>query len=192
VEVERLSARSDLDVRFAPYLLDPSTPPEGKPRRQMTQPGDPPTHMELRAESLGIRFSRGRTWTSNSHLGLEAAEFVTEEHPELAHGFHKRMFKAYFDELADIGEVEALVRFGNEAGVPADALRASLEEGRYRQQVDDGIAWAREVGVTAVPTFVINERYAVVGAQPMEVFEETFKRLEISPRDDAPHNGATV
>jgi predicted DsbA family dithiol-disulfide isomerase len=182
VEVERLSARYDLDVRFAPYLLDPSTPPEGKPRRQMSRPGDPQSHLEQRGESLGIRFSRGRTWSSNSHLGLEAAEFVAERHPALAEPFHRRMFKAYFDELADIGTVDAVVRLGAEAGVPADALRASLESREYRGQVDDGIDWARQAGVSAVPTFIIDERYAVVGAQPLEVFEDVLGRLGKQPR----------
>jgi predicted DsbA family dithiol-disulfide isomerase len=177
VEVERLSAHYDLDVRFAPYLLDPTTPPEGKPRRQMSKPGDPPSHLEQRGESLGIRFSRGRTWSSNSHLGLEAAEFAADRYPGHADAFHKRMFKAYFDELADIGTVDAVAGLGAEAGLPGDELRTALEEGGYRQQVDDGIAWAREIGVTAVPTFIIDEKYAIVGAQPLEVFEDTFGRL---------------
>jgi predicted DsbA family dithiol-disulfide isomerase len=177
VEVERLSAHYDLDVRYAPYLLDPATPPEGKPRRQMTKPGDPPSHLELRGTELGITFRRGRTWTSNSHLGLEAAEFTAEHHPERAERFHRRMFKAYFDELADIGTVDAVVSLGVEAGLPKGPLREALVTGAYRQQVDDGIAWAREIGVTAVPTFIIDEQYAVVGAQPVEVFEQVFERL---------------
>ena len=182
MEVERLSAKYDLDVRFAPYLLDPSTPPEGKPRRQMSEPGSPPSQMEQRAESLGIRFTRGRTWTSNSHLGLEAAEFVAEHHPDLAHAFHRRMFKGYFDELLEIGTVDAIAEFGREAGVPGEPLREALEQGAYRAQVDDGIAWARQVGVSAVPTFIIDEQYAIVGAQPVEAFEGVFEQLGKKPR----------
>ena len=77
----------------------------------MTAPDSPPTEMEMRGESLGIHFSRGRTWTSNSHLGLEAAEFVADQHPERSHEFHRRVFKAYFDELAEIGNTEALVTY---------------------------------------------------------------------------------
>jgi predicted DsbA family dithiol-disulfide isomerase len=143
----------------------------------MTKPGDPPSHLEVRGQELGITFSRGRTWTSNSHLGLEAAEFVAEHHPGRAGAFHRRMFKAYFDELADIGSVDAIARLGAEAGIPEAPLRHALEKGAYRGQVDEGIAWAREVGVTAVPTFIIDEQYAVVGAQPLEVFEQVFERL---------------
>jgi predicted DsbA family dithiol-disulfide isomerase len=171
-----------VDVSFAPYFLDPTTPPEGKPRRQMTQPGDPPSHLEERGQSLGITFRRGRTWTSNSHIGLQAAEFVAEHHPELVEPFHRRMFKAYFDELADIGTIDAIVGLAAEAGVPEAEVREALEQGRYRQQVDDAIAWARQLGVSAVPTFIIDEQYAVVGAQPLEVFEQVFERLGKQPR----------
>lgn len=172
-------------MRFAPYFLDPSTPPEGKPRRQMTQPGDPPSHLEQRGEELGIRFSRGRTWTSNSHISLQAAEYVAQLHPELVEPFHRRMFRAYFDELADIGTIDAVVVLAAEAGVPADEIRAALESGELRPVVDDGIAWAREAGVSAVPTFIIDEQYAVVGAQPAEVFERVFAQLGKAPRDGA-------
>jgi len=168
-------------VRFAPFFLDPSTPPEGKPRRQYSQPGDPPSPLEQRGASLGITFTRGRTWTSNSHLALQAGEFA-EEHGDVGQAFHKRLFKAYFEELADIGKVDELVRLGGEAGLPADELRAALESGRYCQQVDDGLAWSHAAGVRAVPTFIFDERMGLVGAQPSEVFEELMQELGAKPR----------
>ena len=158
-------------------MLDPSTPPEGKPRRQQTRPGDPPSALEQRGEQLGIHFTRGRTWTSNSHIGLEAAEFIGEHHPEHAAAFHRRMFRAYFDELADISTIDAVVGFAAEAGVEPGPLREALETGAMREQVDEAIDWARQAGISAVPTFVIDGKYAVVGAQPLEVFEQVMERL---------------
>ncbi len=137
--------------------------------------------MEERATSLGITFTRGRTWTSNSHLALQAAEFAEEE-GNVGREFHRRMFKAYFEELADIGTVDELVRLGGEAGLPADRLREALETGRYRKQVDDGLTWSHAVGVRAVPTFIFDERVGVVGAQPLEVFEEVMRELGATPR----------
>ena len=170
MEVEGLLADYDLDVRFSPFLLDPTTPPQGKPRRGMTAPGDPPTAMEQRAESLGIKFTRGREWTSNSHLSLEAAEFAAEHGDAMR--FHRAMFKAYFEDLADIGDIEVVARVGAEAGLSPEELRAALTDGRYRAAVDEGVAWAHEVGVTAVPTFVLGERTGIVGAQDRAVFEQ--------------------
>lgn len=169
-------------MQFAPFLLDPTTPPEGKPRRQMTQPGDAPTAMEQRAAALGITFTRGRTWTANSHLSLEAAEFANE-HGDAAR-FHKAMFKAYFTDLADIGDLDTVVQVGADAGLPVDDLRAALTEGRYRDMVDEGIAWAQQVGVTAVPTFVLGGNFGIVGAQEAEVFARVIQeKLGRQPKD---------
>jgi predicted DsbA family dithiol-disulfide isomerase len=167
-------------VQFSPFFLDPTTPPEGKPRRQMTKPGDPPTAMEERAASLGISFTRGRTWTSNSHLALQAAEFAAEHGDALR--FHRAMFKAYFEDLEDIGDIELVVRVGAAAGLPADALRAALVSGAYRAPVDEELAWAQQVGVSAVPTFVLGGAYGIVGAQEAAVFENVLQtKLGVSP-----------
>jgi predicted DsbA family dithiol-disulfide isomerase len=181
VEVERLRQAYDLDIQFAPYLLDPSTPSEGKPRRQATLPGDPPTPIEQRAADLGITFTRGRTWTSNSHLALEAAAFAEEHGDPIP--FHRAMFRAYFEELADIGEIETVVRIGAENGLAEVELREALVTRRYRDEVDEGICWARGIGVTAVPTFVLDGQYGIVGAQDAAVFEDLLQRkLGRSPR----------
>ena len=168
-------------MEFTTFFLDPTTPPEGKPRRQRTRPGDPPTSIEQRAAGLGIRFTRGRTWTSNSHLALQAAAFAAEHGDGLR--FHRAMFKAYFEDLADIGDLDVVVRVGAEAGLPESELREALTAGRYRGEVDDGIQWAHEVGVTAVPTFVLGEKYGIVGAQEAPVFEQVLlSKLGRSPK----------
>ena len=185
-EVEALMERHALDIRFAPYLLDPSTPPEGKPRRPQSAPDAPPSALELRGQSLGITFSRGRTFTSNSMLAHQAQEFAAEyeaDHPGMDPlGFHRLMFKAYFTDLEDVGKIDTILRIGAEAGLPGAELREALESGRYEKQVEDGLAWARAVGVTAVPTFVFDERLGVVGAQDQAVFEQALAQVRSQPR----------
>jgi len=147
----------------------------------VTQPGDPPTRTEQRSTGLGIHFTRGRTKTSNSHLAHEAAEFASE------HGdgqrFHRAMFKAYFEDLADIGNLDVVVAIGKDAGLPETDLREALTSGRYRADVDEKLQWAQEAGVTAVPTFVLGEKYGVVGAQERRVFEDLLlNKLGRSPK----------
>jgi predicted DsbA family dithiol-disulfide isomerase len=168
-------------VQFTPFLLHPSTPPGGEARPPRTKPGDPPTSTEQRAAGLGITFTRGRTWTSNSHLSLEAAAFALEHGDALR--FHRAMFKAYFEDLEDIGDIEVVVRVGAASGLPEAELREVLTQGQYRAKVDEEIQWAQESGVTAVPTFVLGEKYGIVGAQEAPVFEDVLlKKLGRSPK----------
>jgi len=124
------------------------------PARRIVPPDAAPTPVEQRGEALGIRFSRGRTTTSNSHLALEAAELALETGE--AARFHRRAFKAYFEDLLDIGDIDTLVRLGVAASLDGDALRRALVERRYQASVDEGIAWSRSLGVTAIPTFVFD------------------------------------
>ncbi len=182
MEVERLRKEYDVEVRHAPYLLDPSTPPEGKPRKPMTRPDDPPTEMELRAERLGIRFTRGRTWTSNTLLAHQGSEFAFEHGRDWE--YTRAMFKAYFEDLRDIGTVDEVVAVGESAGLDAAALREALEQGTYRDRVIEGIRWTREIGVSGVPTYVFAEKYAIVGAQDYNVFESIIQRLGKRPRGE--------
>jgi predicted DsbA family dithiol-disulfide isomerase len=49
--------------------------------------------------------------------------------------------------------------------------------------VDEGIAWSRQIGVTAIPTFVFNQRMGMVGAQPIEALREMMARVGNPPRD---------
>lgn len=148
--------------------------------RRIVPPDAPPTPTEKRAENLDIKFTRGRTWTSNSYLSLQAAEFATE-HGEMWR-FHRRMFKAYFEDLEDIGDLETVVRIGVDAGLDGDELRAALEDGRYRKKVDEGLAWSHGIGVNAVPTFVIDLRYGIVGAQELPVFRQALQESGHTPR----------
>jgi predicted DsbA family dithiol-disulfide isomerase len=153
------------------------------PARRIVPLEAPPTPMEQRGEALGIEFRRGRTWSSYSHLALEAAEFAMQTTPEdTAWAFHRRILKAYFTDLENIGDVDVLVRLASETGVDGDELRKALVDRRYEAEVDQGIAWSRQIGVTAIPTFVFNERAGMVGAQELPAFREMMRRVGNEPR----------
>jgi predicted DsbA family dithiol-disulfide isomerase len=167
-----------VDVDWAPFFLDPSIPPEGRTREPRTTADTPKSALEERGESLGIEFRRGRTYTPNSMLSLQAGAFAKEHgSKEQQHEFHKAMFEAHFTSMKNLGELETLKTLAGGVGLDVDALAEALADERYRRQVEDEIDWARSVGVTGIPTFILNNQYAVVGAQPYEVFEQAMEQL---------------
>lgn len=180
MEVERLREKYAIDVHWSPFLLDPTVPPEGRPQQRYTKDGDPPTPLEERGQSLGITFTRGRTFRPNSHLALETAMYAEDlgiDHAPL----EKALYFAHFEALEDIGDIDTLVRIGSESGMDAAELRNALETRRYRESVDEAIAWAQQIGVTAVPTFIVDGRQGIVGAQEQAAFERVLESLGHAP-----------
>jgi len=78
----------------------------------------------------------------------------------------------------NIGDEDVLCRLAQECGLDADGLRAALADGRYVQRVEEQMAWARNAGLGGVPTFIFNDKFALVGAQDYEVFADVARRIQ--------------
>jgi predicted DsbA family dithiol-disulfide isomerase len=88
----------------------------------------------------------------------------------------ERFFHAYFTEGEAIGDRAVLVRLAGEAGLDADEVRAVLASNRYADEVRADETAAQSIGVTGVPFFVFDGRFAVSGAQPVEVLVQVLER----------------
>jgi predicted DsbA family dithiol-disulfide isomerase len=97
----------------------------------------------------------------------------------------KALYRAHFETLEDIGDIDTLVRLGSENGMDATELRNVLETRRYREAVDEAIEWAQQIGVTAVPTFILDGRQGIVGAQEQAAFERVLESLGHAPEHEA-------
>ena len=184
MEVERVYREWDVALEWAPFFLDPSIPPEGRIRTPTTTPDTPPSAMELRGEALGIKFSRGRTFQPHTHLALEAGEWVTEHgDTDQVLEYHRRLFRVHFTDHESLMDLGVLAREATASGLDGVALRAALETGAVREAVDEGIAHANAIGVTAIPTFIFDGKYAVVGAHEYPTFVRVLEQLGARRRE---------
>ncbi len=87
------------------------------------------------------------------------------------------LFLAYFAEGVDIGDRDALVEIGAAQGMDPELLRRLYAEDADRALLLNEDALAREMGVTGVPCFVLEETYALVGAQETATWRMVFDRL---------------
>ncbi|WP_218920228.1 DsbA family oxidoreductase [Chondromyces crocatus] len=96
-----------------------------------------------------------------------------------AHGLQdaakERLLRAYFSEGAVVSELETLVRLAVEIGLDEGSAREALTGGTFAEAVRADEQEARELGVRGVPFFVLDRRYAVSGAQPVEAFLEALR-----------------
>ena len=85
-------------------------------------------------------------------------------------GIHDAMYRAYFVDGVNIARIENLLTVVRQLGLPEGEARDVLLSRRFREAVDTDWRRCKELGVTAVPTFVVGNE-GVVGAQPYEVLE---------------------
>lgn len=83
------------------------------------------------------------------------------------------LFKAYFTEGRDVADQAVLVEVGASLGIGEAEVTEALGSEKFAQLVRADIAEARSLGVSGVPFFVFDRKYAVSGAQPSELFGQT-------------------
>ena len=166
-----------LDVRYRPYQLDPLAPTDAEPmfdylaRRFGARGRAMATHViEIaRGEGLVMDYERGlMVNTLNAHRLLFLAE--REDGPVVQRELMRRLFRAHFSEGRNIGDPRVLAQIAADVGMDTDAARNFLETDQGTREVREGIAEAQRIGVSAVPTYVFDDRYVVEGAQPTELF----------------------
>ena len=97
--------------------------------------------------------------------------------------FRHAIFVAYFAHNQNIGSADVLAQLAEDLELDPADLRAALAEGRHRDLIQKEYRLARAIGVTAVPTFVANQQYALVGAHPYENFQKLMAEIGEPPRD---------
>jgi predicted DsbA family dithiol-disulfide isomerase len=175
--VEKLKQEYNVHVDWRPFYLYWDTPPDGR---------ELPAHVQ-RARASGseerlknIALSNGMEFRStdriyNTRLAHEATEYARENGK--ANEFHKVVFRKVYAEGQDPSQWSVLRAAAEEVGLNADEMQQRVESNHYTDFVEEQVRWAQQVGVTGVPTYVINERYAVVGAQPYEVFKNALTQI---------------
>ncbi|MFZ5815771.1 MAG: DsbA family oxidoreductase, partial [Bacillota bacterium] len=82
-----------------------------------------------------------------------------------------------FVEGQNLADEAVLREAAARAGLDPDAALAAVKEGRYEQRLEEFAAQARAYGITGVPTFIINNRYKIVGAHPYERLRDLFRQI---------------
>ena len=185
-----------VEVRWHPFLLDPEAGAEPVPLREAyaRKFGGPERTAQLlagtqataRAEGLPFDFDRGqvRVTTLPAHrlLWLAAREGDADAAGEA-------LFHAHFAEGRNLADPETLVAAGRAGGLPEARIRAFLAGSEGEAEVRAQVAQAQAMGIRSVPTFVIDGRLAVQGAQSPELFAEALRRAG-APAPAAPTGDA--
>ena len=166
-----------MEVDWRPYYLRPDTPPEGMELpdyvKRARENGSEDRLLTI-ATLYGMEFNSPQ-WVYNTRLAHESTEYARQHGKGLE--FHKIVFRQVYVDGLDISKWEVLRAAAVEAGLDADEMQREVDSDKFRMDVANQVRWAWQIGVTGVPTYVINDRYALVGAQPYEVFKNALEKI---------------
>jgi predicted DsbA family dithiol-disulfide isomerase len=182
--LQRLPEDFEVLVAWRPFQLNPDLPREGADRR---------AHLERKfggkdgakrvydaidqaGDSVGIPFAfrdiERQPNTVDSHRLIDKAGQLGKQDAVV-----EALFKAYFLDGRDIGDLDTLVEIAAEAGLDADEIRAYLASDEDIDRIRAEDEMARKMGVSGVPCFILNRKYAVSGAQEPDVFLQAFETV---------------
>lgn len=191
---QALTRRPDLevDVRWLPFELNPAMPEGGLPREEYlaSKFGGPEVLMQAqqrlaelgRADGIEYRFDMIRL-SPNTRAAHALSRIAAEAGRQDA--VQEALFRAYFEQGQDVGDVEVLVGIAAASGLDAAAVRGRLASRRDWPEVAGIEREAGAAGVSGVPFFVFDRKYAVSGAQETAVFERILDHVAAAAQPGA-------
>ena len=182
--VEKLKAEHNVDVEWRPFYLYFDTPPEGRElpdHVKRARANGSEERLRQIADSYGMEFVSTKQ-IYNTRRAHEATEYARERGQ--GNEFHKVIFRKVYAEGEDPSQWDVLRSAAEEVDLNADEMQPEVESEKYTANVADQVRWAYQIGVTGVPTYVINNRYAIVGAQPYEVFQNALEQITQQKTDE--------
>jgi predicted DsbA family dithiol-disulfide isomerase len=184
--LESFDDHDDLVVVYRSFELDPgaerdvTTPTRdrlaSKYGMSIAEADAAQRQMEQRAAAAGLEFNLTDLRSGSTYDAHRLLQFARERglQPELL----ERLHRAYFTEQRSIFDAESLTALAAEVGLDSDEVRGVLVGEDFATDVVEDEQTARSIGVTGVPFFVIDQRFAVSGAQPAEIIVQALEHAQ--------------
>jgi predicted DsbA family dithiol-disulfide isomerase len=176
----------DVAIRWRPFQLDPTIPPEGKDRKEYMRAkfgdGDRLQQIHARLEETGaaegIAFDFDAIKVSPNTLDAHRLiRWAASDGDAIQGKVARRLFQLYFEEGQNIGDRQVLIEAARESGMDEAVARTLLATDADKEEVRTEIATASRMGITGVPCFLIEGRYAVMGAQETAALADAIRKV---------------
>jgi predicted DsbA family dithiol-disulfide isomerase len=172
------------EINWRPYQLDPTIPRGGVDRKKYmeakfgTGPRLGEVHKQLEGfgREVGIRYEFDAIKVApNTMDAHRLIRWAAQAGPGIQGKVVDRLFKLYFTEGADIGNHAVLIKAGADSGMDKAIIEALLPTDAEEAGVIGEIATSKQLGITGVPCFIFNQKYAVSGAQTPDILIEAIQ-----------------
>ncbi|RNF38525.1 DsbA family oxidoreductase [Planococcus salinus] len=185
IALKKTGFESQADVSFKAYQLDPAAPLDStistyeslakKMGQTVEQAKEMTKGVAQHARTVGLEYDFDNMVQANTlaaHRLVKWAESLgkdAEMTENLLHG--------YFIEARNVGNTEVLLDIAEISGLPREEAQRVLSSDQFTEDVETDISEAGQIGVQGVPFFVVNRKYAISGAQPVESFVEALEQI---------------
>ena len=174
--IDKLKNRFDIELELVGIEIHPETPICGVDlRKYISQTNEMYEHLRNRGREYGLNFCDVRV-LPNSKRSLIVGEYSRKMGKN--EEFTDTIFKAYFEDCLDIGNDEVIISLAKKIGMTKKDVENALEDPLLQKNYANNMAEAKKRNITGVPTFIINDEYTIVGAQPEQTFVELFEKIE--------------
>lgn len=183
--IERVGDAASVEIHFQPFELNPQMPAEGQDvvEHIAQKYGSTPEEMQRNREgirdrgaALGFTFNmekRSRIYnTFDAHRLLHWAELEGRQRE-----LKRALFAAYFTDGRNPSDREVLIDAARQAGLNPEGARQVLESGQFGDEVRQIEQRYGQLGIQAVPSVIVNDKYLIQGGQPVEVFEQALRKI---------------
>lgn len=176
----------EAEVIWRPFQLDPTIPPEGRDRKEYMRgkfgSDDRIRHIHdnLIQSTLdaGIPFAFDKIKVAANTLDAHRLiRWAGGQGQQMQGAVVKALFKANFEEGRYVGDHAVLTEIAAEAGMDSAVVAALLPTDADREAVRSEIEQAQRMGISGVPCFLLERKYAVMGAQPTEQLADAIRQV---------------
>lgn len=176
----------DVHIRWRPYQLDPTIPPQGIDRQQymLGKFGSEQRIREIHARIEPLGIAEGISFafdaikvapnTLDAHRVIRWAGAAGED---IQNRLARRLFQLNFEEGANVGDHAVLIEAARQAGMDASVVESLLPTDADVEAVRTEIATASRMGITGVPCFLLEGKYAVMGAQEADALADAIRQV---------------
>jgi predicted DsbA family dithiol-disulfide isomerase len=175
-----------VELRFRSFQLDPAAPTE--PSQTVVEHlgakygGGDAAGQEMvdRVEALaaeeGLVFRLAEAQRGNTADAHRLLHLALAESPDVQARLKEELLASYFLRAENVADHDVLLRAATSVGIDEVAAKEVLAGDAYADAVEADIREAASLGATGVPFFVVDRKYGVSGAQPVEVFTQVLER----------------
>ncbi|WP_223699908.1 DsbA family oxidoreductase [Sutcliffiella deserti] len=183
--LEKFPHKDKVDIHFKSFELDPNAKRNtdlsiheilakkyGMSVAEAKKMGE---GVATQAAAVGLKFDFDHNIPTNTFDAHRLAKYAETKGkgPEVT----ERLLQSYFTDSKHIGDVNYLIELAADLGLNGGEVEDVLNGNQFEQDVRNDELEAREIGVQGVPFFVLNSKYAISGAQPVEVFVDALNKV---------------